>query len=274
MSILQPPAIALRSRKDAEEEAEDAPADPADLLPYTPLSVLTTDGMDHEQVWAQLELRADGICKIAKEVGSGDQDDMDAEDEEDDESELEEDDSQEEMTVDEWKQMMADEGYEEGESASEDEDDDEDSEEGSEDDEELGDDDSPELGDEDDEGLSLGSEDEDMEEGEEEDDDEEDDEEGSDAADSDVNPDIDMDGSDDEGFAAGPSKPRKKAKHATLDDEFFSIDDFNRMTEEQEATHVTGGHLGGDDEEEAELDDIGAMFLEEGDEDARESPAV
>ncbi|KAL1411001.1 U3 snoRNP protein [Vanrija albida] len=262
VSILQPPSISLRSKAGVEEEA-DAPADPAELLPYTPLSVLTTDGMDHEQVWAQLELRADGICKIAKEVGSGDQEDEDAED--DDESEIEDDDSQEEMSVEEWNRMMAEEGYEEGESASEDE--------GSEDDddEELGSDASLDF--EDDEGVSLG-EDEEGEEGEEDEEDEEDDEEDEDeededgAADSDANPDVDMDGSDDDAVAAGPSKPRKKAKHSTLDDEFFSIDDFNRWTEEQEATHVTGGHLGGDDDEEAELDDIGGMFLEEGDEDA------
>jgi U3 small nucleolar RNA-associated protein MPP10 len=58
-----------------------------------------------------------------------------------------------------------------------------------------------------------------------------------------------------------------------LDDQFFSIDEFNRMTEEQEATRVTSGRLGGDEDEEADLDDVGHLFLEEGDDDAGELPS-
>jgi U3 small nucleolar RNA-associated protein MPP10 len=110
-----------------------------------------------------------------------------------------------------------------------------------------------------DEELELGSDEEGLLD-EEEDDDEEDgddvDDEGSDGQ---------AEDDEDDGYAPGPSKPR--AKHPTLDDTFFSIDDFNRQTEELEAGRVTSGALGGDEDEDAELDDVGAMFLEEGEED-------
>lgn len=44
--------------------------------------------------------------------------------------------------------------------------------------------------------------------------------------------------------------------HPELDDRFFSIDDFNRQTEEAEATFASRGKLGGDeDEEESEEDE-------------------
>ncbi len=48
--------------------------------------------------------------------------------------------------------------------------------------------------------------------------------------------------------------------HPTLDDEFFSIDAFNRLTEESEATLLSGGALGkprggGEDDEDDEQDD-------------------
>jgi hypothetical protein len=40
--------------------------------------------------------------------------------------------------------------------------------------------------------------------------------------------------------------------HPTLDDDFFSIDAFNRITEEAEATKMSSGRLGDEDEEEEE----------------------
>lgn len=213
--------------------------------------------MDPEQVWAQLELRAEGLCRIIKEVAQPENDEeegsvMGWEEEED-----EEEDSTEDMTVEEWEKMMAEGGYEEGMSDEEMGSDEEDSDEDDEEDEEMG---------SDEEGLDLGSEDEDGlldededGEGEEEDDEDEDevaDGSGSDAADDD----------DEDAYAPGPSKPRKP-QHPTLDDQFFSIDEFNRQTEEMEAGRVTSGALGGDEDEEAELDDMGALFLEEGEDD-------
>lgn len=269
MSILQPPSIGLRSRQQAEE-AE--PAKPEEVLPYTPLSVLTVDGLDPEQIWAQLELRNEGVCKVVKEVGTGEEPEMD----EDEEGGSEEDDSEEmgsdeEMSVEEWNRMMAEGGYEEGDSASGSDEgsDEEDSEEGSEVDSEeddtvqfedgtrIGDSDS-EMDEDDDEEDDEDEDEEDEEDDEEEGDDDEDDEDDDEEA---GNPDVDMDDEDGLFPTAGPSK-RKKAKHPTLDDEFFSIDDFNRMTEEQEAERVTSGRLGGDEEDdEPELDDFSSMFL-------------
>lgn len=212
--------------------------------------------MDPEQVWAQLELRAEGLCRIIKEVAQPEADDeegsvMGWEEEEDEE------DSTEDMTVEEWEKMMAEGGYEEGMS---DEGSEEDSEMGSDEDEDV------EMGSEDKDELELGSDDEGLL-----DDDEEEGEGEGEGDDDEGEEDEDEDGSDDadaEAFAPGPSKPRK-AQHPTLDDTFFSIDDFNRQTEEMEAGRVTTGALGGDEDEDAELDDVGAMFLEEGeDEDA------
>ncbi|BEI81609.1 hypothetical protein CcaverHIS002_0207690 [Cutaneotrichosporon cavernicola] len=177
-SIVEQPTIQLRSSKPAAEE--DKPA-PQELLPYTPLSELTVAGMEPEQVWAQLEIRAEGLCRIIKEVAQADADEdegsvMGWEEEDDDDDG---DDSTEEMTIEEWEKMMAEGGT--------------------------------------------------------------------------------------TGMPPGPSKPR--AQHPTLDDKFFSIDDFNRQTEEMEAGRVTSGALGGDEDEDADLDDIGTMFLEEGEED-------
>lgn len=136
-SILEPPTIELRSSTKKVEE-EQVKGDPADLLPYTPLSSLTTDGMDPEQVWAQLELRNDGLCKVIKEVGPNDDMDMEGEGEdEDEESVFDEEDSTEDMTEEEWRALMAENGYEEGDSASGSEGEDEEDEEDEEEDEEA-----------------------------------------------------------------------------------------------------------------------------------------
>ncbi|CAK9783925.1 U3 small nucleolar ribonucleo protein complex, subunit Mpp10p [Cutaneotrichosporon oleaginosum] len=228
--------ITLRSAQPPAEK----PA-PEDVLPYTPLSELTVDGMEHEQVWAQMELRADGMCRIIREVAAPETEEESVMGWEEDEDE---DDSTEEMTIEEWEKMMAEGGYEEG--MSESEGDSEDGSEGSEgsEDEELGSDEDVEMGSGSDEEVSL--------DGEAE----------VDGDDDDVS---DDDAQEDDGYAPGPSKPR--AQHPTLDDTFFSIDEFNRQTEEMEAGRVTSGALGGDEDEDAELDDMGAMFLEEGEED-------
>lgn len=264
---MDPPRIETRSAA-TKIVGDDVPVlAPEELLPYTPLGELTTEDMDAEQVWSQLELRAEGICAVVKEVGSGESpSDMDDEEEEESEEEGSEEGSEEEMTAEEWERMMAEEGYEEGESDEEGEESGSDGEIRWNSDEEMEGVSEEGSGEE---GSEEGSED---EEGSDEDGDEEE-EEGSDIEMEDAEDDDDASsasaGSDDR-YAPGPSKPRGKM-HATLDDQFFSIDEFNRLTEEQEAGRVTSGALGGDEDEEAELDDFGDMFLKEGDDDAGES---
>jgi U3 small nucleolar RNA-associated protein MPP10 len=249
---MNPPPIQLRSSRRADSEPE-MPA-PEDMLPYTPLGELTVADMEAEQVWEQLELRAEGICRVVKEVGSGDAPDEDEDEREHDEFGSGSDD---EMTAEEWERMMEEE-YD-GASGSEDEDDDEeDGEIRWNSDEEM------EMGS--DLGSDLGSEGSDVE-GEDDEDDDDDEASGSDVEMDDAS-DAGSAGSDDR-YAPGPSKPR--TLHPVLDDQFFSIDEFNRVTEELEAGRVTSGALGGDEDEDAELDDIGQMFLEEGDDDAGES---
>lgn len=274
VSILQPPSIGLRSRQQENDNAP-AKADPADVLPYTPLSVLTVDGLDPEQIWAQLELRNEGVCKVVKEVGAEEAADMDEDEEEDDDETDSEEGSDEEMSIEEWNKMMAEGGYEEGDSAN-----------GSEEDEsELGSSDEDEDIDdtvEFEDGTKIGDSDSDLEgesgdeSADEEDEDEEDDdgesdnvdeEDGESDADVDGNLDVDMD-DDDGSFPAAGSSRTRKAKHPTLDDQFFSIDEFNRMTEEQEAGRVTSGALGGEEDDEPELEDFGSMFLSQNDEPA------
>lgn len=65
-------------------------------------------------------------------------------------------------------------------------------------------------------------------------------------------------------------------RHPTLDDQFFSIEDFNRVTEEQEAGKASLGKLGSskdEDDEETDIrldEDIGDLLGEdvlEGEED-------
>ncbi|KAK4686359.1 U3 small nucleolar RNA-associated protein MPP10, partial [Tremellales sp. Uapishka_1] len=289
ISILQPPSHTLRSStkkaKDAEAENPDTP-DPSTVLPYTPLSALTVDHMDNDQVWQQLELRTEGVAKVVEEVGAGGADgendedegeESDSEEGSEEELSLEEfnrlmregegEGSDEEMTLEEFERMMSEREAEMGEDGSDsdeeggfklrDEEDDEDMESGS---------DEMDSGSED---IELGSDeemDEDDEDGEDEDEgdeneDEDEDEEAEDEEDL-VTPAEDDDEAD--LFAAGPSQPRKKGKsHPTLDDSFFSIDEFNAVTEQAEAGHVSSGRLGGDEEDEdEELGDIGGMMLQ------------
>ncbi|WVF71882.1 hypothetical protein IAT40_006692 [Kwoniella sp. CBS 6097] len=295
LSILEPPSVNLRSSTKAKsqkaKELIPEAEKPESFLPYTPLSVLTTDGLDPEQVWAQLELRAEGISKTVKEVGAGEgnieQEDEDAEGGSDGEDE---EDSDEEMSVEEFRRML----IEAGEEGVEDLDDeeiralmedsdsdlgsDEDDEEGGikfnsdseedeldagsdDDDEDEEDEDDEELGSDDDElDGEIGSDDE-LSLGEDENKDEEAEEDVEDASGDDEE---DDDDATDLFAGAGPSKPQAKGRrkgHPTLDDQFFSIDDFNRQTEEAEAGRLTSGRLGGDEDEDEDMEDVGAMML-------------
>ncbi|KIR54083.1 U3 small nucleolar RNA-associated protein MPP10 [Cryptococcus gattii Ru294] len=310
LSVLEPPSINLRSRSKSEQElheTQDAPT-PESVLPYTPLSVLTTDGFDPEQVWAQLELRAQGVVNAVKSI-----DDSNGNAEEDFEGNPGSDDSDEDMTLEEFREMLKEAGYDDVDSMSEEEliemrnemeggedamsleefremlkesgedvDDmteeelmermdefeggeSDDSEEGDSSSDEDEDDEEEEEEDEEGNEVASASEGEDEEEVSVGDDEDEEDEDEEDEEDDGVQVEHQGDSEDDDtsalfGSAAGPSKPRK-GRHPTLDDDFFSIDEFNRLTEEAEAGRLTSGRLGGDEDDEEELGDVGALML-------------
>ncbi|WVQ99034.1 hypothetical protein IAU59_006166 [Kwoniella sp. CBS 9459] len=292
LSILEPPSVNLRSSTKAKTQKNKEPTPevekPESFLPYTPLSVLTTEGLDPEQVWAQLELRAEGISKTVKEVGAGEGNNEDDEDAEAREEDEDEEDSEEEMSVEEFRQMLIESGEEGVEDLDDDDiralmedtDSDEDGESGDEEDVQFN-------SDSDEDALDVGSDEEDEDENEEEsgsgddevegeigsDDElslgeEEDDEEGVGEEEDDEGDEGPSDEEEDDAsdlFAgAGPSKPQSKSKrkaHPTLDDQFFSIDEFNRQTEEAEAGRLTSGRLGGDEDDDEDMEDVGAMML-------------
>jgi len=263
------------------------------------LSELTTAGLEVEQIWAQLELRAEGVVQVVKEVGPGDSPvDLDESDAGLSDEEDQEDGSDEEMTIEEWKKMMADNGIDED--ADSDEEDGSDEEGNSDESEVDSDDEDNMISWKDEDGMSVSGvedeeDDEEDEEGESEDDDEEeDDEEGDDEEEetdeedlAEFGADIDMDEEAEAGDGdnapddrlalkrgakaargddePGPSRRGKKGPHPTLDDGFFSIDDFNRQTEEAEAGKLSTGRLGGDDgeDDEDDLGDAGALMLQD-----------
>jgi U3 small nucleolar RNA-associated protein MPP10 len=255
----QGPAISTRS--GGSKSRQDKPPAADEILPYTPLSGLTVEGLDPEQVWEQLELRAKSIGEAVANVGEGSRtnEPEDDDEEEDEGSDMDGGSDDEEMTLEEYERLMAEQGSDfdsdedqEGSDGSEDEDEDEDEDgSGSEEDQvNFYDEEDGEAleGDSDDEEVD-GMDDEELEGMDGEDDDEEDDEEDDDAP-----PTISQ-----------PSSSKSSKKHPELDDSFFSIDAFNKLTEEAEAGRVTSGRLGGDDEDEEEegLGDMAGMLLDD-----------
>lgn len=275
-SILQPTEIQLRSAKKATTPVAALPSKKAeDILPFTPLGELTVEGLDNGQVWAQLELRNGPMAEVMREVGPGEVGN-------DDEEAIirpEESDSDSEGSMDEedFRQYCLENGMDPDEfEAMEGSDDSEDSEdyddevvwkdEMDSDEEDSDEEDSDEDGDD----IELDSEDEEDDNdeldveisGDDEDDllDEEEDEE----QDGDVTmaSTAEEEGDDDVEALFGRAGPSRRPRHPTLDDEFFSIDEFNRLTEEAEAGRLSGGKLGGDeDEDDNEFGDIGELML-------------
>ncbi|KAL4243431.1 U3 small nucleolar ribonucleoprotein MPP10 [Abortiporus biennis] len=232
------PELAPRTRSSAaaggngkrKRSPTPEPITPSPGLEETPLSELTVEGMDDEQLWAQLELRAKNVCDILDYTleTTGELPESD-----DDESSpkkrkilLDLEDGLDEVDMD--FDGMDDEDEEE-DSDEDDSDDDEEEEEESEDDgeeEELGED-VAELRDPSDEeevGLEL---------------------------------DLDRPLS---GRARKPTWKGKKAA-SELDDGFFNLAEFNAETEEAEARAVSKGKLGKDDDEEEDEEDEGVDWF-------------
>lgn len=229
------------------------------LFEPTPITSLFVDGMDDEQVWAQLDLRTKAICRMLDFVLEGASEGAEAE-------ELSEEESDEEPFMDEDTELKfraAIQAYQNGEHDGDindvlaqfglGEDGDEDME-GEWEDE-----------DEDEDGFGMSDDrDEDAEEGEEE-------EEGEEG----ISPlrDHELEQGNRKKPLLPPSRKQKgKFPSSELDDDFFNLAEFNADTERAEAKYSTRGRLSGDDSDEEEMDvDLFAnVDLNDGDEDGED----
>lgn len=220
-----------RSKHKAESEKENVVAG-TNLFDFTPLKSLFVDGMDEDQIWAQLDLRTQAICKMLDfvlEGGAGDGNDT--EEGQEDDSEEEEDEDAEETLKNAWKALQED-----GEDIDMDEFIAKYGLGGSESEDDSLDDDDDELGER--------SSEHDV------DDDEEEEEEG-------FSP---LRDHEEENATPGtksilrknishPSPKKKKGGHPELDDGFFSLSEFNADTERAESKASSRGRLAGNDED-------------------------
>jgi U3 small nucleolar RNA-associated protein MPP10 len=192
----------------------------------TPLNTLFTDGMNDEQIWAQLDLRTQTICRIldyvleaeltSPDISSNQGDSVEEDNEEDDrlQKALEALKRDEDTGLDEF---LAEYGLHESDL-----------------------DDS-----QDDDDLNNSSPESDGEEEEMQED---------------ISPLRDPSSSEDETeylrSAMKPSRKRKRGESSELDDGFFDLAEFNAYTERAEAKSSSRGRLGGDDsdEDEQEID--------------------
>ena len=207
----------------------------------TPLGELLVDGMSDEQVWAELELRAQGVCEMLNYALDGELKDME-EEAEDGEGASGAD--ARTMELDAMKQALIAQGFDpaELEGMELERDDDEDSE-GSEDDE---DDDESEFEDEEDddgtdEEADYGEGVEELRDPSDEDDEDEDE--------------LRLD--EPSFLSAGQRTLRFKRKpggHPVLDDGFFDLAAFNAEIEAAESKNVSRGRLSKDDEDDSEDD--------------------
>ncbi|TFK57270.1 Mpp10 protein [Heliocybe sulcata] len=220
------PQTRSQARANGKRKRSPSPPRPKTGEPQTtPLLSLFVEGMDDDQIWAQLELRAKHVCETLEEAleggaglrGSDDGDsdgsgDMNGINEEEDES-LEDEEDEEDDGDSDQEEEEAEWDDEEGESASREE----------------------PATDEETTALRRSSEDED-DESEEEDE---------------TDPDIDLNGisAPTSRASAKPSRPKARG-HPELDDGFFDLASFNAEIEQAEARTASRGALGSDDEDE------------------------
>jgi U3 small nucleolar RNA-associated protein MPP10 len=238
------PAEAPQTRSQANSAGKRKRSPP--LLPQfneTPLSSLCIDSVDSEQVWAQLELRAEGICDMLQKALDGtdsplgEQDDVENGEESKSRKKLRFSD----LTPEDLEQLGMDAETLE----------------------------------------KLAQEDEDDEDEDDSSDDSASDEEDDDGDDADLGEEIAelKDPDEDEPPQQPLFVPPKKRKahqssggaNSELDDGFFNLVSFNAETEEGEAKHVSRGRLGKnleDEDSESEVESVDYFALVEDDQEA------
>ncbi|KAI9063034.1 Mpp10 protein [Trametes sanguinea] len=231
----QAPQTRSQKRKRGGSPSPE-PQESVSLMKETPINQLFVDGMRDEQIWAQLELRAQNVCEVLDYALDGPADSAESDDED------------EKRELKKMRQALIDEGFDPEELDGMELDGEEDEE-------------------EDDEGEFSGDEDEDDEEEEESEDEDEDD--GDDAE---LGEDVQelRDPSDEEdeeepeigepSFLNGGKrtiklKPPKRGGHPVLDDGFFDLAAFNAEIEAAESKSVSKGRLSKDDDDEDEDED-------------------
>ena len=216
--------------RSAAKRKRQPPRTDEEIWRPTPLESLHLEGMDVDQVWAQLELRTAALCETLKLVLMDETHEGEGEGEDEDEDEGDEDGlvvgSDEEALMD----LEGFDGLEDLDEMDEDEED------------EPSEDDTTDDGDE--------FENEDGFEGvtdlRDPSDDSEDSENGPMDLDRPIRPTR-------TGRKAAPKK--QQSGHPVLDDGFFSLAEFNAETEEAEAKDVSKGRLGHDDDDDDDDDD-------------------
>ncbi|EIW64701.1 Mpp10 protein [Trametes versicolor FP-101664 SS1] len=202
------------------------------LMKETPIGELFVDGMSDEQVWAQLELRAQNMCEVLDYALDGPAEGAES-DSEDDERKLKK-----------MRQALIDEGFDpaELEDLGLDEGDSEDEEDSEDDDEDEDDDEEEDEESEEDDGedADLGEGVEELRDPSDEDDDDD--------------PEIGEPSFLNGGKRTVKVKPRRGG-HPVLDDGFFDLAAFNAEVEAAESKKVSRGRLSKDDDDDEDEDE-------------------
>lgn len=107
-TLLEDSAPAAGPSTRSRSNAPPAPAPAPKSLPLTPLEEITTDGMDPEMIWEQMEMRGTVVTDLLEEMfGTGDGDD---DEEGDDEEGSEDEDGMEFGEESEEEEMSGEEG--------------------------------------------------------------------------------------------------------------------------------------------------------------------